>query len=98
MICVQENVLKCKENRKMQVSNKVRKALIMLVLFPFSFTAGGREVRKEGRAAPQATRRPALPPPTPQEIHALGAQAAQGPGADLPGWTRGCLLEGVGST
>lgn len=72
MICVQENVLKCKENRKMQVSNKVRKALIMHVLFPFSFTAGWRGVRKEGRAVPQATRRPALPPTTPQEIHALG--------------------------
>jgi len=42
------------------------------------------------------------PLPTPQEIHALGcsagAQAAQWPWADLSGWTRGCLLEGVGST
>lgn len=86
----------------MQVSNKVRKALITHVLFPFSFTAGGREVRKEGRAVPQATRRPALPPDHPSGNTRsglfLGAQAAQGPRADLPGWTRGCLLEGVGST
>lgn len=80
MICVQENVLKCKENRKMQVSNKVRKALIMLVLFPFSFTAGGREVRKEGRAAPQATRRPALPPPPLRKYTLWGLRLPRGHG------------------
>jgi len=32
MIYMQENVLKCKENRKMQVSNKVTKARYIFVV------------------------------------------------------------------